>query len=333
MKQMQCFRSRLDRAAHPRPRHSTLHGRATRRCTTLSRGVVAVALIAFVASDVRAQTASTKDPGKSDGNGAAAVSLNSYFRAAALRLPSGQPLAIRNLDGFSATAKPRAWPANGVEWAFVRGEGTQANLHEVKPAAGRDVIEIALEPAGWQMVGMDTTGAVTTIARDALETRLKSAGASAPAPPAAANAGNSVRFRHTESAKFIVYVDPPAGGDPRADTAAVIMSKSGQAAEFRLMTDPTTAGVGDLVAFCTYVNGIKHGEVNVSGRCVSSGAPATITRGGGGISSFRVSEPGTWMLEFTYAEAARETDGADWMTYHGVLTFETGLATANGGGK
>lgn len=160
--------------------------------------------------------------------------------------------------------------------------------------------------------------------------------------------GDAVRVRRVESMKTHVRVieaaeradkdagsgsadgagDARRGREPRAagvargaredDPAGVVMSKSGQAVEIRLMADPHALALGSDVPVRVYLASWGGAKLWAT---PDGGAPQELVTDSGGIARFKLSQAGVWRIECHHAEPIK-SDAADWMLRSGTVTFE-----------
>lgn len=235
----------------------------------------------------------------------------------------GQSVALRvqapRADGALAAG---AWPGAEVKWCFVRVAGTQQNFDTLAAdAPGGDAVGLAVERAGVTMIGLDLRPRVETLTGAEFEAFIaaKVAAEALPAGRAKAAADAQVRVRRIESMKSLMRVRNERGEAPPAQVA---QSKAGQAAELRLMLDPTVGRVGSDVAVRAYVAGDKRPAARVIVQREGDAKAVEFVTDPTGSGHFRVTEAGRWRVEFSHVEALKDDPEAEWAIYTATLTFE-----------
>ncbi|MEW6200240.1 MAG: DUF4198 domain-containing protein [Planctomycetota bacterium] len=234
----------------------------------------------------------------------------------------GATVAVHFDVGEAGTARPASWPADRIEWLFVRGGPTQTNRHEVRaddPQSG--AVDVKIEHPGVTLVGVDQRPVVLNLTGDEWRAFLRanvaeSNNADAAHLPAASH---PVRVRHVVSSKTLIRA---ARADGQVNSSPIATGKSGQAVEIRPLFDPTAIRPGSDLPMRLYVDGDKC--VGARGRAthVPSGHAATFVTDREGSAFFRVTEPGLWRVEFHHASPRTGDPAADWNLYTATLTFE-----------
>jgi len=201
------------------------------------------------------------------------------------------------------------WPADSMEWAFARGEGSHRNWERLEEhAAGARAARVVAQPEGLVAVGFDLRP------REERWAAGKLAAAMARAGLASGGIAGESRVRVVESAKALVRVGEGSG------PGSVGIDKTGQAAEVRFLLDPTAAPVGSDVFVRLYREG--RSAAGVRGRAVhESGAVERFVTDREGIGHFGLSATGAWRVDFT---SVVEGEGVDWVVYQGSATFGAG---------
>lgn len=246
-----------------------------------------------------------------------------FLVPAAHQAAAGERVALRvqapRADGGLAAA---AWPGAEVKWFFVRVAGTQQNFDALAAdAPGGEAVSLAVERAGVTMIGLDLRPRVETLTGAEFEALLaaKVAAEALPAGRTKAAPDAKVRVRRIESMKSLMRVRNDRGEAPPAQVA---QSKAGQAAELRLMLDPTVGRVGSDVAVRAYVAGDKRPAARVIVRREGDEKATEFTTDPTGSGYFRVLAAGRWRVEFTHAEPLKDDPEAEWAVYTATLTFE-----------
>lgn len=263
-----------------------------------------------------------------------------YLKPARAAVATNAPLLLHSDRRADDKFVALPWPADRIGWFFVRGDGTQENHDTLKPAqASDDFVALALKQPGAKLIGADLRPAVSNWTGKQFEVFIKQniAAESLPADRKPLAADAPVRVRRIESAKAIVRVavaNEKVGADSRpgqpapsqpASTAsaghsAVVMSKSGQAVEIRLLADPTAMKLGSDVPVRTYVNGDKQTKMKVRATHESGDAQEFVTDGSGS-GFFKLKSAGLWRIEASHAAASKDDADADWVAYSATLTF------------
>lgn len=234
----------------------------------------------------------------------------------------GATVAVHFDVGEAGSARPATWPADRIEWLFVRGGPTQTNRHEVRadhPQSG--AVDVKIEHPGVTLVGVDQRPVVLNLTGDEWRTFLRANVAELSNAPAARlpDGSAAVRVRHVVSTKTLVRA---ARADGQVNSSPIATGKSGQAVEIRPLFDPTAIRPGSDLPMRMYVDGDKC--VGAHGRAthVPSGHAATFVTDREGSAFFRVTEPGLWRVEFHHATPRTGDPAADWNLYTATLTFE-----------
>jgi hypothetical protein len=236
----------------------------------------------------------------------------------------GEQVRLRVEVGEALQPQRAAWPADAIDWLFVRLAGTQENMHEdrVRPARAQDdFLSVTLSHAGVALIGFDTRPAVQQVAgkdlRAFLDRYVESAALPDARPPIQPTA--KLNVRQVESTKTLVRVS--AEGDQRSHSATA-QSKSGQAVEIRPLADPTMVAVGSDLPVRAYVNGSKKVGVRMLATSVAAGKTQQSVTDASGATHFRITHAGLWRVEFHWAEPLKSDPTADWAIYSATLTFE-----------
>lgn len=251
------------------------------------------------------------------------VPLSRFLVPASHQAAVGERVALRvqtpGADGALAAA---AWPGAEVKWFFVRVAGTQQNFDTLAAdAPGGETVGLAVERAGVTMIGLDLRPRVETLTGAEFEAFLaaKVAAEALPAGRARAAPDAPVRVRRSESMKSLMRVRNERGDAPPAQVA---QSKAGQAAELRLMLDPTVGRVGSDVAVRAYVAGDKRPAARVFVQREGDAKGTEFVTDPTGSGHFRVTEAGRWRVEFSHAAPLKDDPEAEWAIHTATLTFE-----------
>ena len=246
----------------------------------------------------------------------------SFLRPERTVVSPGESVPIR-LEAGAGVDPRSAWPADGVEWLFVRAAGTQANRHDVRPADG-DTVLIPITQPGVTMIGVDQRSVNLDVTAAELLAFADQAGASAVEETLRLVAPEtSLRVRHVASAKALVRTASPS---PRPSMIAT--SKAGQAVEIRVHVDPTVMRGGHDVPLVIYVSGDKRPGLQVRATAVATGETFSIVTDAGGAGRFRIRSTGSWRLEFHEIVPVSGDPSIDWAIATATLTFDVPLQAA-----
>ncbi len=256
-----------------------------------------------------------------------------YLAADAYTARVGDRIAVRVEQGPAASTRPVPWPAQQMRWFFWRAAGEQENQDLLRPArAEENFVTVPLAQADVAVIGLDFKPVLRTFASEdfrrladralpaAAAGSEKAAGLQLPAE------GMQVRVRQIESAKLLVRVSGDGG---QREPSATAVSKTGQKAEIRLMTDPTAAGLASDVPVRVYIDGDKAPGARVRATAVAGGSVRDFVTDSSGFGFFRLDEAGLWRLHFEYLRPLKGDPQADWELYIGTLAFEAGSAGAD----
>jgi len=258
------------------------------------------------------------------GSSLAAAQSVKYLSPDKYQAHVGEQLRLHVEAGDALKPQRVAWPAEIIDWLYVRAAGTQENLHKerVQPARPQDdFLAVTLSHPGVALIGFDTRPAVTPVAgRDlqAFVTRYVEP-ASLPSPRPRFPSTATLNVRRVESTKALVRVQAEDGERSHSATA---QSKSGQAVEIRPLADPTMATVGNDLPVRVYIGGGKKAGVRLLATSVAAGKTQQIVTDASGAAHFRVTHPGLWRVEFHHAQPLKDDPAADWAIYSATLTFE-----------
>lgn len=234
----------------------------------------------------------------------------------------GEAVAVRLAVGDAPTARPAAWPTEGVAWLFVRGGPTQTNRHDVRADRPQDgAVAVKIEHPGVTLIGADQRPVVLNLVGEEWRAFLRThvaelSGAAAARLP---DGPQTVRVRQVGSTKTLVRA---ARADGQVNSSPIATSKSGQAVEIRPLFDPTAIRLGSDLPMRLYVDGGNC--VGAHGRAthVPTGRSATFVADAVGSAFFRVTDSGLWRVEFHHAVPLAGDADADWALYSATLTFE-----------
>ena len=262
---------------------------------------------------------------------AAAQSVK-YLSPNTYRARIGDQLRLHVDIGDALKPQRAAWPAETIDWLFVRVAGTQENLHEkrVQPARAQDdFLRVGLTRPGITLIGFDTTPTVTQMRGGDLQAFLGRyvEPASLPDPRPAFGPAAVLKVRRIESTKTLVRVE---GGEAGRTPSATAQSKSGQAVEIRPLADPTMVTVGSDLPLRAYVRGSKQAGARMLATSVAGGKTQQVTTDSSGSAHFQITHTGLWRIEFHHAELLKDDSAADWAIHSATLTFEV---TQQGAGQ
>lgn len=205
------------------------------------------------------------------------------------------------------------WPADRVEWLFVRGSGRQANRHDVQPdQPGGESVTVRTSANGVTMIGLDLAPTIESHSRDVL---MKSLATLTAEPPSLPNRVQ-IRVRRIESLTTLVRVEPLGGHAP------VATQKSGQRVEIRALFDPTMATPGSDVPVRVYYEGGGAGGIKIHAECLDGGAATQVIADRSGIAYLPITHTGVWRVQAHAAASAFEGSGADVILHSATLTFK-----------
>lgn len=242
----------------------------------------------------------------------------------------GQTIELRLLAGEARAAAAQAWRAADVAWFFVRDAAVQSNVEQIQPAADGQTLSVRVDRPGVTVIGLDRSPFVERVRAAELDAFLE-AHAASPAPAGAARRANAdapLRVKRVESARTMVRVRDPAGGDAAGSAAA--MSRTGQAVETRPLFDPTLLASGSELPLRVYAGGRARKGVTVRATHVGTGAVHDVLTDGEGITALPIDRTGVWRVEFHVSDPAGRDDAADLVLYSGTMTFEV---TREGGAE
>lgn len=230
----------------------------------------------------------------------------------------GDALTLRYEVGPAQAAQPTAWPADEIEWFFVRGGGEQENRHEVRPERADDnFIRVIVPHAGVTVLGTNRTTVLKEVTGDELRAFAEQNLAELPEAAKSLAADRKLRVRHYSSAKTFIRAD-----DGSVEPSAIAARRTGQKVELRPLFDATVAHVGSDLALFAYVDGAKQPGALVRATHVASGKFQTLTTDAEGSGHFRIDATGAWRVEFHKLVPPDGNAGANWVLYTGTLSFE-----------
>jgi len=242
------------------------------------------------------------------------------LRPSSYRVAAGQQIRVQLLSSGRPTAEP--WPA--AEWLFVRGEGTQENRDTPPLSDAAGLVALPAAGPGGAVVGIDFEPAITTIPAKTVRDFIASRGANAVALDPVKDA---LSVRHTRSCTALVrIVDAQGGGAGPSET---IVGKLGQAAEIRMLMDPTVARIGSDVPLRVYVGGGKLSGARIFATARATGKTTELRTSEDGIAHLRITDAGPWVVEVHRVSKGTTTDLE---IASAVLTFEVPSPRAGAGG-
>lgn len=241
------------------------------------------------------------------------------------QIGAGEPVRA-SVRAASDPAGLLAWPAAEVRWLYVRQVGRQRNYDQASaPAPADRAVTLTLDGAGYAVVGLDTRPLIREMSAD----ELRKAASRAELSDVPLPAEGTLRVAWIESMKLFV-VAQPAGASENGDAsgAAVVLSKSGQAAEIRFLLNPITNGLDSDVPVITYLRGDRRASRPRATHLASARAiDFDASRGTG---HFRIDAPGVWQVEAWFVSPADEGTDAAWAVHHTSAVFEV---PPRGGGR
>lgn len=250
----------------------------------------------------------------------AAPPVTSFLTPSKYSAALGESIALRFDAGAAKDAQPAPWPAEAVQWMFVRGGGEQENRHDVRPQrAGDDSVALRIAHSGVTVVGT-LQSSVAEMTGSELRTYLQeNVAADSIAGASGLSADRTVRVRHLRTGKTLIRVPSEDG---QLVPSAVATNKSGLAAEIRPRFDPTAAEVGSDLPLMVYVDGDKCPGAKIRATNVATGHTTVVNADPSGSAHFRVTGAGLWRVEFHHARPLADDATADWVLYSGTLSFE-----------
>lgn len=221
-------------------------------------------------------------------------------------------LQLRTAD---TKAAPETFDQDRVAWFFLRGDGTQENMERVPmdPKAPGTILLPQQRP-GMYIVGMDLKPRVEEVDAASLAAfaKARSDDEAFEGPEA-----GKVRLRRSESFKTLIRV-----GDKNQEFAgaAVAIGEGMQAAEIRLLMDPTALVLPSDLGIGVSLKGRELEETRVLVTCLATGKTREVEVEEE-TGHFRLTEPGRWRLEFHHLVPSHD-DGADYDLTSATLTFE-----------
>lgn len=243
-----------------------------------------------------------------------------------LTLGPGESATLRLESHGAEGVREIAWGEAGVEWVFVRDSHSQRNHAGAPIEADGRTLRVSPTRAGVTMVGVDLARRVEVMGVEAFGRLMERAGKGleemqtgpGKAPPRdqeapARDAEAPLRVLRVESACALVRV-----GGAATDVA---VSKSGLATEIRALMDPTALLLPSDMAVRVYADGSGVPGATVIATHAASGEERRTRADDKGIAPVRLDRAGVWRVEFHHAARSRD-DGADWVVYSCVMTFE-----------
>ncbi len=230
----------------------------------------------------------------------------------------GDALTLRFAAGPAHAAQPTPWPADEIEWFFVRGGGEQENRHEVRPERAADnFLRVNVPHPGVTVLGTNRTTLLKDVTGAELRAFAEQNLAELPEAAKTLAADRPLRVRQFSSAKTFVRAD-----DGSVEPSAIATRRTGQKVELRPLFDATVAHVGSDLPVFAYVDGVKQPGLLVRATHVASGKYQTFTTDAEGSARFRIDATGAWRIEFHQLVPPGGEAGADWVLYTGTLSFE-----------
>lgn len=260
---------------------------------------------------------------------AAAILLSSGFAAAQdalfltperFQAAPGESVLLRAQAGHAEALDKAPWPAARVRWLFIRGAGTQQNLDSAAPEnATPDAVKLMLPPPDAAQIGLDLKPTIVNLPLSELKAFATKYAPDSKLEPLGDRAGATIRVRRVESAKTLVRVIA-AGQQPTPSATA--RSKSGQAVELRLMTDPTATRVGSDLALRFHIDGSPREGATIRAASAAGGQTLTATSDASGFARLRLTSPGVWRIEAHSISVLQNDPEADAALHTATLTFE-----------
>lgn len=201
------------------------------------------------------------------------------------------------------------WLADDVELVFVRSAGRQENIHSVRTdRRDAQAVNIRLDHPGAYVIGFESRARELAVS----DAPVEGGAAKENTPPAS----QPRRVQHVDASKVIVR----AGG--AREHSPVVMSRTGQFAEIRLMADPTAVGVGSDVPVRLYFSESHAAGVELRAISWRSGRVRRLTSDADGVATVALDEPGVWTIEFNHVAPDRENPDGPWLSARASVTFE-----------
>ncbi|MFG0283409.1 MAG: hypothetical protein ACF8R7_03215 [Phycisphaerales bacterium JB039] len=239
--------------------------------------------------------------------------------------PPAQPVSLTIQQRTGDGDQPIPWPADDIDWMFVRAGPRQWNLHQPPPTNGQQRT-IQTASAGATMIGLELAPRIERIDPPALPDLLAREGASTSADArqaagallAPAAAQQPLRIRITQCAQAIIR----AADDMTDVPAPVALAKAGLPAEIRLLMDPTALVAPTDIMVRIYAGSASRQGALVRAHNLTTGARTETTSAEHGIATLTLPERGVWRLEFAWAERLEDDPEADIAIWTCSLGFE-----------
>jgi hypothetical protein len=235
----------------------------------------------------------------------------------------GQTLTLRVNTGSAARTDLAPWPADQLNWFFVRGGGTQQNRPNIAAKAhDANAAEFAVSQPGVSVIAVNFKPSVVEMSGDDLKRFLLQNVAGAERDPrvAALNGKTTVRVRRIESATALVRA-PERSGHELAPSA-IATSKLGLPGELRSLMDPTVANAGSDWAVRIYIEGSNRPGGKVQATSLADGKTQSAIADASGAARFHIGTGGVWRVEFHDAQPLQNDPQADWVLRSATLSFE-----------
>ena len=234
----------------------------------------------------------------------------------AFRTASGQVLRVRQVPE-RADLLEQDRQSRRVEWLLVRAAGRQRNLHDLVPD-DQGWLEVEPLADGLTFIGIDSPLRPATLSGAELNglarrwVRDEATRRRAELLPDAA----AVAVRHSASAAALIQV-----GEAWVSSATAL-AKTGQAAELRLLFDPTVLREPGDVPVRAYVEGSAAAGRVIEVRCGEEPRPREVVTDATGHGRVRIDRGGVWRLGFVGVVAPEEDPGGPWRVASTTLRFE-----------
>ena len=229
-------------------------------------------------------------------------------------------LRIEESSAAGLRAELAAWPADRLTGLFIRENGVQRDIPDLAPFIARP--EIPVETSAAVVVAVEAQPEILRYSAAelaALQSSLPRPDGSADrdrSPRGAAN-DNIIRVRRLRVMKAVAA--PPPGGN---SATAVVVSKFGQSAEIRLLSDPGRLFAGADLPLRLYAENTAVGGGVIRAFPPDGSPPIAATVDRGGIGHLRLAVAGLWRVEFHDLRRAVDDPDADWIWSTATLTFD-----------
>lgn len=231
--------------------------------------------------------------------------------AARIDEPQRLTIAATFVPQSAEVAHSAARPLVGadVEWVFARGAGRQLNLDV--PQGPLSAQSVSLPVSGAWLIGLEAASADLALSAGEWQVFARAA-----LPEPSAPGDRAVRFRHFRSAKQII------APERQTRSSTYVISKTGQNAEIRPMTDPLLAQLGADLPVVVYIRGQRAVGVRLKASALTAGRSQSLTTDSAGSAVVSIDTPGAWLLQFHATQPADGDPRFDFDLYSGTLRFD-----------